>query len=210
MKVIAFNGSANKHGNTYFGLQTVSLELSKENIETEIIHVGNKNIRGCMACGKCRENKNECCIIDDLVNESIPKIKQADGIILASPVYFAGMNGTMKSFLDRLFYVSSSNGGLFRYKVGTSLVAVRRSGGIPTYEQLNHYLQFAEVLMPTSIYWNVLHGRVAGDAEQDEEGVQIMRVLAKNMAWLLKAVSLGKIHLPIPEKEQKIYTNFIR
>ncbi|GBU06977.1 FMN reductase [Bacteroidales bacterium] len=210
MKVVAFNGSPNGLGNTYQALRYVGDEIEKAGIEFKIIQVGNKNIRGCMACGNCSKSKDEKCIFADSVNEWIQEIKQADGLLLGSPVHWAAMGGTMKSFLDRAFYVASANGGLFRHKVGASVVAVRRSGGLPTFEQLNHYIQYAEMFMPTSNYWNVIHGRVAEEAKQDEEGVQIMRVLGKNMSWLMKVVELGKIHIPIPEQEAKIYTNFVR
>ena len=146
----------------------------------------------------------------DEVNTWIQKMKHADGIIFGSPVHFAAMGGTMKSFLDRAFYVSSANGGLLRHKVGTSVVAVRRSGGLPTFNQLNNFLFYSEMLIPTSNYWNVIHGARPGEASQDIEGVQIMRVLGKNMAWLLKLVENGKGTIAAPEKEAKNYMNFVR
>lgn len=210
MKVVAFNGSPNKEGNTYHALRIVADELEKEGIETEIIHVGNKVIRGCLACGKCRKNKDERCITKDEVYEWIAKMKEADGIILGSPVHFSSIGATMKAFLDRAFYVSSNNGGLFRHKVGAAVVAVRRSGGLPAVDQLYHYLSYAEMIIPTSNYWNVIHGAAPGEALQDEEGVQIMRVLGQNMAWVLKLVASGKGSVEEPPKERKVYTNFIR
>ena len=211
MNVIAFNGSPNKEGNTWHALKMVAAELQKEGIETEIIHVGNKVIRGCTACGQCAKNKNEQCVLPgDEVNGWIQKMKHADGIILSSPVHYAAMAGTMKSFLDRAFYVSGANGGMMRHKVGASVVAVRRSGGLPTFEQLNNYLLYSEMLLPTSNYWNVIHGARPGEVTQDEEGVQIMRVLGKNMAWLMKLVEQGKGTVTPPEREKKIYMNFIR
>lgn len=210
MKVVAFNGSPKREGNTYHAIKIVSEELEKEGIEVEIVHVGDKIIRGCIACGMCYKNKNERCITDDEVNDWIQKMKNADGIILGSPVYYSGIAATMKAFLDRAFYVASANGGLFRHKVGASVVAVRRSGGVTTFEQLNNYLLYSEMLIPTTNYWNVIHGAKPGEVYKDEEGVQIMRLLGKNMAWLLKLKSNGEGVVAEPEKEKKIYTNFIR
>ena len=211
MKVVAFNGSPKKAGNTALALKLVTDELEKEGIDTEIVHVGNKVVRGCLACGHCGKSKNEqCVLIDDEVNEWIQLMKQADGILLGSPVHYAAMGGTMKSFLDRAFYVSGANGGLMRHKVGASVVAVRRSGGLPTFNQLNNFMCYAEMLIPTSNYWNVIHGTSPGEATQDEEGVQIMRVLGKNIAWLLKLVENGKGTVTPPEQEVKSYMHFVR
>lgn len=200
MNVLAFNGSPNREGNTWHALKMVTAELEKEGIETEIIHVGNKIIRGCTACGQCVKNKNEQCVLPgDEVNQWLQKMKHADGILLGSPVHYAAMAGTMKSFLDRVFYVSSVNDGMLRHKVGATVVAVRRSGGLPTFEQLNNFLLYSEMLLPTSNYWNVIHGTRPGEATQDTEGLQIMRVLGKNMAWLLKLVENGKGAVVPPE-----------
>lgn len=211
MKVVAFNGSPKKEGNTFHAIKTVAEELEKDGIEVEIVHVGNKLVRGCLACGGCARNKNERCVIEtDEVNEWIQKMKDADGIILGSPVYYSAIAGTMKSFLDRAFYVGSSNGGMFRHKVGTSVVAVRRAGGIPTFDQLNNYINFSEMIMPTSNYWNVAYGRTPGEMLNDEEGMQIMRVLGKNMAWIMKLVEFGKGKVEPPEQEVKRYMHFIR
>ncbi len=211
MKVVAFNGSPRKEGNTFYAIKIVADELEKQGIETEIIHVGDKIIRGCVACNACAKNKNEkCAFATDNVNEWIQKMKHADGIILGSPVHYSAIGGTMKSFLDRAFYVAGTNGGIFRHKVGASVVAVRRSGGSSTFEQLNHYINYSEMIMPGSNYWNVIHGLKPGDVMQDEEGVQIMRVLGKNMAWLLKLIKHGQAAVEAPEKEEKIMTNFIR
>lgn len=208
MHVIAFNGSPKANGNTYHSIKIVTDELEKQGISTEIIHVGNKKIRGCIACGGCIKNLNEKCIIDDEVNEYIQKMKTADGIIIGSPVYYASIAGTMKCFLDRAFYVSGVNGGLLRHKVGASVVAVRRSGEVATFDHLNHYFTICEMFLPSSNYWNVAHGRAPGEVLQDEEGVQIMQVLGKNMAYLLSQLKSGEAQPP--EREQKIYTNFIR
>lgn len=208
MKVIAINGSPKAEGNTYQALKIVTEALEQEGISTEIIHVGNKSIRGCIACGWCYEQKNEKCVFDDDVNEIIQKLKTADGIIIGSPVYYASIAGTMKSFLDRTFYVASANGGLFRHKVGASVVAVRRSGEVATFDHLNHYFTITEMFIASSNYWNVIHGRMPGEALQDEEGTQTMRVLGKNMAFLIKSIAQNA--LALPEKEVKIMTNFIK
>ena len=211
MKVVAINGSPNKEGNTYFAIKAVAVELEKEGIEVEIIQVGDKDIRGCLACGACGRNKNEKCIIDtDEVNDWIQKIKEADGVILGSPVHFSAIGGTMKSFLDRAFYVAASNGSMFRHKAGAAVVAVRRSGGVAAFGQLNNYLYYSEMLMPTTNYWSVIHGAVKGEAERDLEGVQIMSNLGRNMAWLMKLMEYGKGKVDEPEKAEKIRTNFIR
>lgn len=209
MYVIAINGSPKEKGNTYHALKVVTEELDKQGINTEIVHIGDKIIRGCLACGACGKNQNEKCVIEDDVNIMIQKMKAADGIILGSPVYYASIAGTMKSFLDRAFYVAGSgNDGLFRHKVGASVAVARRSGEVATFDHLNHYFTVSEMFLVPSRYWNVIHGRFPGEVLQDEEGVQTMRVLAKNMAFLLNAIEQNKDSLP--EKEAKIMTNFIR
>jgi len=208
MHVVAFNGSPKAEGNTYQAIKIVTDSLEKEGISTEIIHVGNKNIRGCIACGGCIKNLNEKCVIDDEVNGWIQKMKLADGIIIGSPTYYASIAGTMKCFLDRAFFVAGANGGLCRHKVGASVVAVRRSGEVAVFDHLNHYFTIGEMFMATSNYWNVIHGRAPGEALQDTEGVQTMGVLGKNMAWLLK--QLENPTTPLPKREDKIYTNFVR
>ncbi len=211
MKVVAFNGSPKASGNTNSALEMVACELRKEGMEVEIVHVGNKLIRGCLACGQCRVKMDEKCIIkdDNYVNEWIQKMKEADGIILGSPVHYSAIAGTMKSFLDRAFYVMGGS-AMLRNKVGAAVVAVRRSGGIPTFNQLNNFLNYCEMVMPTSNYWNVIHGTTPGDTESDAEGRQIMGVLGKNMAYLLKLVENGKDKVAEPELERKKYTNFVR
>lgn len=208
MNVIAINGSPRAKGNTYHALKIITDELEKQGISTEIIHVGNKNIHGCVACRHCFENKNEKCIIDDEVNEIIQKMKTADGIIIGSPVYYASIAGTMKCFLDRAFFVAGANGGLFRHKVGASVTIARRSGEVAAFDHLNHYFTLTEMFIASSNYWNVIHGRNPGDVLQDEEGIQTMRVLGKNMAFLIKSIAQNATSLP--EKEPKIMTNFIR
>ncbi len=211
MKVIAFNGSPRKKGNTAGCLNRVLGELEKEGIETELIQVGKEKIRGCLACYTCMQKQNErCAVEDDPVNDWIQMMKNADGILLGSPVHFSGVAGTMKSFLDRAFLVNSANGGLLRHKVGASVAAVRRSGGIPTVDTLNHYINYAEMFMPNANYWNVAHGLNPGEIEQDGEGKQIMEVLGSNMAWLMKVMEIGKREVPPPAPVAKILTNFVR
>jgi multimeric flavodoxin WrbA len=211
MKVVAFNGSPRKKGNTTGCLNTVFEALNRAGIETEMILVGKNKIRGCMACYTCLEKQNEKCVYDDdPVNEWIQTMKAADGILLGSPVHFSGVAGTMKSFLDRAFFVSSMNGNLFRHKVGASVAAVRRSGGLPTIATLNHYIHYSEMFMPSANYWNVAHGAEPGEMERDDEGKQIMEVLGRNMAWLLKVIEIGSTKLSPPARVEKIATNFIR
>jgi len=211
LKVIGFNGSARKKGNTAGSLNTVFAELEKAGIETEMIHVGKEKVRGCIACFGCAKNQDEACTLtDDPVNEWIQKMKEADGILLGSPVYFSGVAGTMKSFLDRAFFVSTVNGGLYRQKVGAAVAAVRRSGGIPTVDTLNHYINYSEMIMPSSNYWNVAHGHNPGEMDQDGEGKQIMEVLGKNMAWIMNIIAAGKDQFPPPAPVAKTLTNFIR
>lgn len=211
MKVVAFNGSPNQEGNTYHAIKMVAEELQTAGIEVEIVHVGNKIIRGCTACNGCARNQNEKCVLPGAeVNEWIQKMKEADGIILGSPVHYSSISATMKAFLDRAFYVTSVNKSMLRHKVGASVVAVRRSGGVTTFDQLNNYINYSEMLMPTSNYWNVIHGLTAGEVQQDEEGKQIMRILGKNMAWLMKLVEFGKGEVKAPDREKKVYTSFVR
>lgn len=208
MHVIAINGSPKAKGNTYHALKMVADELEKQDVTTEIVHIGNKNIHGCLACAMCAQNKNEKCVIEDEVNEIIQKMKAADGIIIGSPVYYSSIAGTMKCFLDRAFYTASANGGLFRHKVGASVVAARRSGEVATFDHLNHYFTVSEMFLASSNYWNVIHGRMPGEALKDEEGIQIMRMLGKNMAWLMKQLKDGSN--TVPDREAKIMTSFIR
>lgn len=210
MNVVAINGSPRNEGNTYHALKTVAAELEQEGIDVRIIQVGDKPIRGCLACGTCGKLKNCRCIIDDDINDIIQLMKAADGIILGSPVHFSGIAGTMKSFLDRAFYVASANGGLFRHKAGAALVAVRRSGGTAAFQQLNAYLLYAELLIPTGNYWNIIHGAAPAEALKDDEGIQTLRTLGKNMAWLLKMKQQSSPAIAEPEAEPKVRTNFIR
>ena len=211
MKVIAFNGSPRKEGNTYHALKAVCAALEADGIETEIVWTGGCDIKACKGCNMCARNRDEKCILQgDSVNEWIQLMKQADGILLGAPVHYAGMAAGFKAFLDRAFYVCGNNGSLLRHKVGAAVTAVRRSGGVVTMDALYHYLTYSEMLLPTSNYWNVAHGLKPGQATEDEEGMQIMDVLGHNMAWLLKLKEYGKDAVPPPAPVKKAFTNFIR
>jgi multimeric flavodoxin WrbA len=189
----------------------VTAALAAEGVETETLSLARETFRGCIGCMLCFENKNRRCAVEsDNFNDILSKMIMADGILLGSPVHYAGMGGTMKSFLDRTFYVCGANGGLLRHKVGASVVAVRRSGGLPAFNQLNNFLLYAEMMIPTSNYWNVIHGTAPGEATQDPEGMQIMQVLGSNMAYLLKLVEHGKGSVVPPQPQAKTYTHFVR
>lgn len=208
MKVIAINGSPRKEGNTAMALEIMLEELRKEGIEVETIHIGSEAIHGCIGCGYCSNSKENVCVFkDDIVNEVAKKMRNADGFILASPTYYAGIAGTMKSFLDRVFYTSSS---YFKYKVATSISVVRRAGGVDVIHQLNNYLNLAETVIPPSQYWTVAYGAKKGEVVQDDEGIQTIRRNAISMAWLLKVIDNGKEIIPIPKEEDHVRTNFIR
>ena len=208
MKVIAINGSPRKDGNTAAALKMMSEELEKENIDVEIIHIGGENIRGCKGCFYCTASENNQCVIkDDPVNEIALKMREADGLILGSPTYYAGISGTMKCFLDRVFFTSSR---YFKYKVGTSVAVVRRAGGVDVTHQLDNFLNLSEIITPPSQYWMIGYGREKGEVLQDGEGTQTLRKNARAMAWLLKVVAAGKESVPLPEDEPRVMTNFIR
>ena len=212
MKVIAINGSPKENGNTAQALQVLLGEMQKKGIETELVTIGNKMIHGCIGCAKCREVQNRTCVAfpNDAVNELLPKLTAADAIVLGSPTYFAGINGTMKSFLDRVFYVSLGNGGLFRLKFGAAIVALRRGGGTAAFDELNKYFQIAEMTIASGSYWSAIHGRTPGELQQDLEGLRILRVQGRNLAYLLLLAEYGKGHIPLPEKEEPVVTNFVR
>jgi multimeric flavodoxin WrbA len=211
MKVLAINGSPKPDGNTALVLQTLLRVVQNEDIETELVTIGNKIIHGCIGCLRCAEQKNGRCIsFDDSVNELLPKMVAADGIVLGSPVYFAGINGTIKSFLDRAFFVSWVNGGLFRLKIGAAVVAVRRSGGTAAFDQLNKYFQISELMTVGSCYWNVIHGFNPGEINQDLEGLQIVRTLGRNLVWMLKLIENGNGKVALPVQEEPVMTNFVR
>ena len=207
MKVLLINGSPHAKGSTYTALNEVAVTLEKEGIETELLHIGNQAIRGCIACGKCREIGH--CIFEDAVNEAAAKFAAADGLIIGSPVYYASANGTLISFLDRLFYSSARNFDK-TMKVGAAVVSARRGGNTATFDELNKYFTISGMPVVSSQYWNQIHGNNAEEALKDEEGLQTMRTLGKNMAFLLKSISLGKETYGLPETETKIAPNFIR
>lgn len=190
MKVVAFNGSPRKEGNTAALIRHVLIELEKEGIETEVVQVGGKSIHGCTACTKCFENKDRKCVIDkDIVNECIEKMLGADGIILASPTYFADLTPELKALIDRAGFVAIANGWLFRRKVGAAVVAVRRAGSVHVFDSINHFFTISQMIIPGSSYWNMGIGLAEGDVEKDEEGIRTMQTLGQNTAWLLKKLN---------------------
>ncbi len=205
MKVLMINGSPRVGGNTAIALQEMEKIFQAEGVEVETVQVGNKDIRGCIACGTCFEKGK--CVFDDMVNETIPKFEACDGLVIASPVYYASANGTLISFLDRLFYSSPFDKSM---KVGASVVVARRGGLSATFDELNKYFTISNMPIAPSQYWNSVHGRAAGEASQDAEGLQTMRTLARNMSFLMKSIALGKEKYGLPEKEPFERTNFIR
>ena len=205
MKVLLINGSPRAKGNTALGLAEMAKIFEAQDIEVETIHVGNKAIRGCIACRRCAELGK--CVFDDLVNEVAPKFEAADGIVVASPVYYAGPNATVMAFLDRLFYSTSFDKTM---KVGAAVAVCRRGGASATFDRLNKYFTIAGMPVASSYYWNSLHGREPGEAEQDGEGMYTMRTLARNMAFLMKSIALGKEKYGLPEQEEHVWTHFIR
>ena len=208
MKVIAINGSPRVNGNTTMALKVMTDELEREGIETETIQIGNLNIHGCIACGHCAKSEgNRCVFADDCVNEVAQKLREADGFILGCPTYYAGIPGTMKSFLDRVFYSSSR---YFRLKVATSCAVVRSAGGVDVVHQLNNYLNLAQTVIPPSQYWTIAYGRDKAEVVGDGEGMQTLVKNARCMAWLLKLIETGKDTVPLPEDEKRIMTSFIR
>ena len=205
MKALLINGSPHANGCTFTALNIVAEELQKNGIETEIVHIGNKDIRGCIACGKCAELGK--CVFNDMVNEVAPKFEQADGLVVGSPVYYAGPNGTLTNLLDRLFYSAHYD---LRMKVGAAVVSARRGGTTAAFDRLNKYFTISEMPVVSSRYWNMVHGHTPEDVMKDEEGCQIMRVLGRNMAFLIRAIAAERERNGLPEKVVASYTNFIR
>ena len=205
MRVLMINGSPRVGGNTTIALKEMEQIFQAEGIEVETLQVGNKDIRGCIACGTC--SKKGKCVFDDIVNETAPKFEACDGLVVASPVYYASANGTLISFLDRLFYSTPFDKSM---KVGAGVVVARRGGLSATFDELNKYFTISNMPIASSQYWNSVHGRAAGEAAQDAEGLQTMRTLAKNMSFLMKSIALGKEKYGLPEKELIQRTNFIR
>ena len=190
MKVVAFNGSARKDGNTAIFIKQTLEELQKQEIETEMIQLSGRGIRGCTACYKCFDNKDKkCAVTEDAMNEYIARMLDADGIILASPTYFADVSAELKALIDRAGLVARANDNMFRRKVGAAIVAVRRAGAIHAFDTINHFFLIGEMIIPGSSYWNVGFGLKKGDAENDQEGLQTMQQLGRNMAWLLKKIN---------------------
>ena len=205
MKVLMINGSPHSNGNTFTALQEMEKIFKEEGIATEIIHAGNQDIRGCIACYSCKDKGR--CIFDDIVNEVAPKFEACDGLVVASPVYYASANATLIALLDRLFYSTRFDKTM---KVGASVVCARRGGCSATFDELNKYFTISHMPIASSQYWNSIHGREKGEAELDEEGKQTMRVLARNMVFLMKSIALGKEMYGLPETEARVSTHFIR
>lgn len=205
MKVLILNGSPRKGGNTSIALDEMVRIFEADGIEAEVVQVGNKAVRGCIACGTCAEKGK--CVFDDVVNELAPKFEAADGLVIASPVYYGSANATLIACLDRLFYSTSFDKTM---KVGASVVVARRGGLSATFDELNKYFLISNMPVASSQYWNSVHGREPGQAAQDAEGLQTMRVLARNMVFLMKGISLAKEKYGMPEKEEWQPTHFIR
>lgn len=205
MKVLMINGSPRKDGNTSLALKEMQKVFEAEGIEVEFVNIGNSAIRGCIACKTC-ETKGSC-VFDDLVNETAPKLAEADGVVIGTPVYYASANGTLISFLDRLFYSCSCDKTM---KVGAAVAVARRGGLTATFDELNKYFTISGMPVASGYYWNGVHGGGKGEVEKDDEGMQMMRYLAANMSFLMKSIALGKEQYGLPEREQRVYTNFVR
>ncbi|MDL2274928.1 flavodoxin family protein [Desulfosarcina sp. OttesenSCG-928-G10] len=207
MNVLLINGSPHSKGSTYTALSAVAAALEAEGIGSTLKQVGHLAVRGCMACGKCRET-GQCAIDTDPVNEYSQMLKAADGVVIGSPVYYAAPNGALCAFLDRLFM--SSGPTAFAFKPAASVVSCRRGGASAAFDRLNKYFTISSMPIVSSVYWNSVHGNAAEETVQDLEGIHVMRVLGQNMAWLLKCIDAAKSTVPYPVHEPKVYTNFIR
>lgn len=205
MKVLIINGSPHANGNTAIAVNELVKTFEAQGVEAEVCHIGSKDIRGCIACRKCAELGR--CVFNDAVNELAPKFEEADGLVVASPVYYASANATLIACLDRLFFSTHFDKTM---KVGASVVVARRGGCSATFDELNKYFTISNMPIASSQYWNCVHGREIGDAEKDAEGLQTMRTLAKNMTFLMKSIALGKEQFGLPEKETWQPTHFIR
>ena len=205
MKVLIINESPRVNGNTSIAVNEMVKIFEKEGVEAEVVQIGTKDVRGCIACNSCGEKGK--CVFDDVVNEIAPKFEAADGLVLASPVYYASANATLIACLDRLFYSTHFDKTM---KVGASVVVARRGGLSATFDELNKYFTISGMPVASSQYWNSVHGRLAGEAEQDLEGLYNMRVLARNMTFLMKSIALGKEQFGLPETEKHVMTHFIR
>lgn len=205
MKVLMLNGSPHAEGNTYLALREMQKTFAEEGVEAEIVQVGNRDVRGCIGCYACYKNKK--CVFDDIVNELAPKFEACDGLVVASPVYYASANSTLTACLDRLFYSTPFNKAM---KVGASVAVARRGGCSATFDQLNKYFTISNMPIASSHYWNSVHGQKPGQAAEDAEGLVTVRNLARNMTFLMKSIALGKEAYGLPVQEQRIATNFIR
>ena len=205
MRVLMINGSPRKNGNTSIALAEMERIFQEEGMETQVVQVGNENIRGCIACLSCKQKGK--CVFDDLVNQIAPQFEAADGLVIASPVYYASANGGLISFLDRLFYSTLFDKTM---KVGAAVAVARRGGNSATYDELNKYFAISGMPIATGQYWNAVYGREKGEAQEDAEGLQTMRTLARNMAFLMKSIALGKERFGLPEREPFQRINFIR
>lgn len=205
MKVLAINGSPRVGGNTSLALDEMKKVFDAEGVEFEVVQIGNRDIRGCVACGQCKNTGK--CVFDDIVNELSKKFEEADGLVVASPVYYASANATLIACLDRMFYSTHFSKTM---KVGASVACARRGGCSSTFDELNKFFTISGMPIASSQYWNSIHGGRPGEADQDEEGKQTMRTLARNMTFLMKSIALGKEKYGLPEKEAGVYTNFIR
>lgn len=205
MNVLMINGSPRKDGNTTIAVNEMVKVFESENVEVEVVQVGTMDIRGCIACGSC--HKTGKCVFDDIVNTIHSKLAAADGVVIASPVYYASANGSLISLLDRLFYSNRSD---LTMKVGASIAVARRGGASATFDELNKYFTISGMPIVSSYYWNSVHGRDKGEAVEDAEGLYTMRMLAKNMVFLMKSIALGKNEYGMPERETRKATNFIR
>ena len=205
MKVLILNGSPRPNGNTSIAINEMVKVFEEEGVEAEVVNIGNKNVRGCIACNTCGSKGK--CVFDDVVNELAPKFEEADGLVAATPVYFASANATLIACLDRLFY---STGFDKTMKVGASIAVARRGGCSATFDEVNKYFTISGMPVASSLYWNSVHGRLPGEAEQDAEGLHTMRTLARNMTFLMKSIALGKEKYGLPKNEEKEFTHFIR
>ena len=205
MKVMMVNGSPHANGNTFLALNEMRKVFAQDGIDVELVHIGNKAIRGCIGCRKCFEKGK--CVFDDIVNETAALFEECDGLVVGTPVYYASANGTLISYLDRLFFSTHFDKTM---KVGASVVVARRGGLSATFDELNKYFSMNQMPIASSQYWNSVHGREPGEAKEDGEGLQTMRTLARNMGFLMKSIALGKEKFGLPEKEEWIPTHFIR
>jgi multimeric flavodoxin WrbA len=206
MQVLMINGSPHKRGCTHTALSEVAGQLEQQGIESNIFHIGKKAIRGCIACGKCAESRH-CAFDDDPVNTCVDLAVEADGIVIGSPVYYAAPNGSLCAFLDRMFFANSAG---YAYKPAAAIVNCRRGGASAAFDRLNKYFTISSMPVVSSQYWNATHGNTPKEVKQDLEGMQIMRTLGRNMAWLLKCIEAAKSTVPYPDTEPWVATNFIR